>query len=119
MHFIQSLCQVFRVNEISVLNLEEVLSSMPIPVHENSRVSVRLQALRLWEVLVVATPHHVQNGIRCQILCFIVDFNIFADPVLIMVSQSIECSGEWISWVACMVSGYHKQDMIVADAFGL
>lgn len=68
------------------------------------------------EEVVISASHHVQDSRCCQILSFVVDLDIFTNPVLRVVLLSIQRAWESILWIASVVSRQHQQDLIVTDA---
>ena len=78
MHLIENLGKVFTVNDFGVLNLEKVLTSMAIHVYEDLRALVPLYPLGHWKLLVVPSSNQIENSLICQVLLFIIDFNIVA-----------------------------------------
>ena len=67
MHLVHDLGQVFGVHQRRVLDFEEVLTTMPVPVHENARVSIGLQSFGLGQELVEAATHHIEYGIGSEV----------------------------------------------------
>ena len=56
-HFIEDLGEVFRMNDLRVLDFKEVLSAMPIHVDKQFSALIPLQPFRLWESRIVPTSY--------------------------------------------------------------
>lgn len=58
-HFIENFGEIFRMNDLCVLDLEKVLSAMTIHINEEFSALITLQSLRLRESRIVPTPYKI------------------------------------------------------------
>ena len=77
MHFIKDLGEVFRMNNLSVLNLKEVLTTMPIHVDEYFSTFITLQSFRLWKARIIPASDQVKNRFIREVIRLIIHLNVF------------------------------------------
>lgn len=116
-HLIKHFCEVFRMHQISVRDFEEILATMPIPVHENARFWVGLHSLGHGVVRFEATSQNVHDGLTFHVVRLEIDLDFVAHPVKLMVVLCVKRAWENIARVACVISRDHEQDVVIMDAF--
>ena len=117
-HFMKDLGEVFTMHDLSVLDLEEVLSSMPIHVNEDFGLLVPLQLLRCGEVSFVPTSNQIQDVIVSEIFTLIIDLDVRAIEVAALLQFIVKLPWVWIACIAGVVLWKHKNDAVISHSHG-
>lgn len=80
---------------------------MAVEVDEDFALAVGSETLAARKVITVAATEHVEDRFFAQVVTFVVDFNILAQPVVVVLCIGVDLAWEHVLGVAAVVRRKH------------